>query len=892
MDLNISTLYDRFFASKTKIRFFFAASFVIFAVVISGIAFFINYQYETKYLVQSIQHNAKSYIQNKQIYLQNQIDHHKNNIVAISKNQILLDYVNTNVNKQYVVNLFEQMMQSDEQIMQLRFIDANGNEKIRLDRAELGSDYRVVPDRLLQNKKDRYYFKEASKLNDPNEVWISDVDLNIENNKIEIPIVPTMRFAVSLHNETQFKGILVINIFMKNILQNLTNSDNFLVSIIDQDGHYLIGKRELQDGKVIDCSWSQYMVNQKNPKQFDLQILETIAQSDIYLGETLFAKNLSTSLDLLQQLTIVLEVKKSYITSIQTSTFEKLFETLLLVVLLSGPVGLLLSLIPSGLASKYIKASGDLKNKSLIFDEYLETMNMNNIISKSDLKGNITYVNQNFCDVSGYTKEELLGKPHSLLRHPSTPNETFKILWLTIQSGNVWSGMLRNKRKDGGHYDVDQVIMPIKDTNGKIIEYLAVRHDITELIEQRKNLFTLASTDQLTQVGNRYKLSNDIAEHMVNNVAVIDIDKFSNINDLYGNEIGDHIIKEFAKLLEENLTDEFTLYRLHGDKFAILNYTLDSDRFSNFIEHLNKKMIESVIVTDIKDFDIVTTVGISSQENSIILTTAEMANRYAKSVGKKVFKYSKELNLEKKFEENIQRTEQIKLALIENRFEVYFQPIFNNTNYRIEKYECLVRMIDIDGQVISPFFFLDIAKSTGQYIDITKIVIQKSFEKFKDTDREFSINLTIEDILNDELVIYLEEMIHEYNINKQLVLEIVESEGIENFDLIQKFIKRLKAFGVQIAIDDFGTGYSNFEYLIKLQPDYVKIDGSLIKDIKTDPNMYAIVTTIVQFAKRMNYKVIAEFVSSEEIFEAIKEIDIDYSQGFYIGKPEPELIEN
>lgn len=436
---------------------------------------------------------------------------------------------------------------------------------------------------------------------------------------------------------------------------------------------------------------------------------------------------------------------------------------------------------------------------------------------------------------------------------------------------------------------MDIAIMPIFNTKKEIVEYLAVRHDITELMEQRKNLINIATKDQLTGFGNRYKLNLDIKEHFVNNIAVIDIDKFAAINDFYGHILGDEIIQKFSELIKEALTDEFQLYRLHSDKFAIHNFTLDTTRFVNYMEHLNTKMIESVIETDIESFDIVTTTGISTNDNETIISTAEIANKYAKEINKKVLVYTPELDIEKVYEQNIIWTQKVKKALLEDRIIIHYQPIYNMASQKTEKYEVLVRLLDEDGSIVTPFYFLDVAKSSGQYIDITKTVIRKSFEKFKDLDVEFSINLTIEDILDEELCNYLETMIAEYRLSKKLVIEIVESEGINEFNIVQNFIKRLKFLGCKIAIDDFGTGYSNFEYLVKLEPDFIKIDGSMIKNINSDENMKEIVKTIIEFAKKMDYLTIGEFVASKEILHTIQKLGIDYAQGYYIGAPEGEI---
>lgn len=207
----------------------------------------------------------------------------------------------------------------------------------------------------------------------------------------------------------------------------------------------------------------------------------------------------------------------------------------------------------------------------------------------------------------------------------------------------------------------------------------------------------------------------------------------------------------------------------------------------------------------------------------------------------------------------------------------------------VEKYEALVRIVDGD-EIISPFDFLDIAKKTHQYLAITKRVIQKSFEVFSKNDLDFSINLTREDILSDELRPYLWASVDEYNVQKRLILEIVESEGIKEIDSIELFLKKARDCGCRLAIDDFGTGYSNFEYLIKLGATFVKIDGSIIQKIHDNDGARDVIKAIITFAKARGMKTIAEFVSTKEIFETVCELGIDYSQGYYIGKPSPQLL--
>jgi EAL domain-containing protein (putative c-di-GMP-specific phosphodiesterase class I) len=219
----------------------------------------------------------------------------------------------------------------------------------------------------------------------------------------------------------------------------------------------------------------------------------------------------------------------------------------------------------------------------------------------------------------------------------------------------------------------------------------------------------------------------------------------------------------------------------------------------------------------------------------------------------------------------------------------YFQPIYDNTTQKIASCESLVRLIDNDGNIISPFHFLTVAKKSRLYPEITRIVIQKSCQYFQNIDCDFSINLSIEDMLHDETIEYLKEQIIFYNIAHKMTIEILETEGIENYEEVASFLTQMKKMGCKIAIDDFGSGYSSFEYLLKLHVDYIKIDGTLIKNIDTDTNSAIVVETIVNFAKKLNILTVAEFVHNKAVFEKVKELGVDRSQGFYLSEPKDDI---
>ena len=239
---------------------------------------------------------------------------------------------------------------------------------------------------------------------------------------------------------------------------------------------------------------------------------------------------------------------------------------------------------------------------------------------------------------------------------------------------------------------------------------------------------------------------------------------------------------------------------------------------------------------------------------------------------------------------NLDVIKMVKIALDNYNVISFFQPIINNHTKEIEKYESLVRIIDEKGNVLTPYAFLSISKKGSYYNKITLRVLENSFKMLSKVNTELSINLSTLDIEKEETREKIYELLEEYKDNRhRLIFELLEDENAKDFETIKYFVKQVKSLGVSIAIDDFGAGYSNFERLLEFDPDILKIDGSLIKNILDDHYSQNVVETIVTFAKKQNIVTVAEFVENEEIFNYLNSIGIDYSQGYYFGKPQ-ELI--
>ncbi len=528
-----------------------------------------------------------------------------------------------------------------------------------------------------------------------------------------------------------------------------------------------------------------------------------------------------------------------------------------------------------------------LKESLNILSEYKRAMNEGSIVSIGNRNGIITYVNDELLKVTGYEKEEVIGKPHSIFRHPDTPKDIFKNMWKTIESKEIWRGVLKNIKKDGNYIFIKITIVPILNNSGEILEYIAFRDDITELMNSQENFKSMFYTDHLTKLYNRLKLLEDVKRADNPFIAIFNIDSFKQPNDFYGDEFGDKIIQTIANKLFEEFSDVgFKLYRNHADEFTLI---YDYKIGINFIEFLERIKIflnsinESKIVIDEEELNITLSVGISKDTTDLV--NADLALKEAKKSKKSIVVFDDNLQIKNIYRDNLEWTKKIKSALSEDRVKVALQPIYNINDSEIEKYEALVRIIDENGEEISPSHFLDVAKQTRLYLEITKRVVQKVFKILNEVDKEISINISAQDIIDEETKEFILNNLKESKNSNRVVFELVESEGIETFSTFKEFVEKLKEFNCKLAIDDFGTGYSNFDYLMKLEANYIKIDGSLIKDIDINASKANLVETIVTFAKKNGLKTVGEFVADKSIFDKLRVLKVDYAQGYYIGKP-------
>ncbi|MHC3993351.1 EAL domain-containing protein [Thiomicrolovo sp. ZZH C-3] len=443
--------------------------------------------------------------------------------------------------------------------------------------------------------------------------------------------------------------------------------------------------------------------------------------------------------------------------------------------------------------------------------------------------------------------------------------------------------------------EIRRISEALREMNKRITTYARQQENTAHNLEKevskktaqlRRQLYT----DSLTGLPNRTRLMTDIDASKPGTLLLINIDDFKQINDFYGHIVGDHVLIKLAGLLER-LFPGMTLYKLSADEFALLqSETMRHHDVEALIATLIAEVETMVIIYEEAEHSIRVTAGVSLSMDKG-MEKADIALKSARSRHKPFVIYDESLNLEHVYEQNMRWLRRLKSAIDEMRIVAYYQPIFDNESLAVKSYECLIRLVEPNGNVLQPNHFLPVAKKARLYLRLTQIMIESCCRHFADRDDSFSINLSVDDILDEKTVLFIEEQILAHGVGQRITFEILESEGIENYQEVSRFIHTMKQLGCRFAIDDFGSGYSNFEHLLHLDIDYIKIDGSLIRNLDSDENSLLIVEAIVNIAQKRQLACIAEYVHNRKVLETVQRLGIQFSQGFYLGAPQPDLLE-
>ncbi len=505
---------------------------------------------------------------------------------------------------------------------------------------------------------------------------------------------------------------------------------------------------------------------------------------------------------------------------------------------------------------------------------------------------NITHMSDELIDLIG----EFEGNIFDLLYNCSTSTNKIEKLKDSIKQGKAFSSMIEfNSAKKRLYLDI--FVYRLGHTYVKGLEYIMICNDITAHIKTQEELKNQLLKDQLTNLPTRLKLLDDMEKldkkrstHAWT-LIYLQIDNYEEINEIFGIDTGYELLKSFALWLKDNLpTKNAKLYKFEHNNFAIFTSSRVSlAMLQSYLKELSNKINKEHFIINGASYDISITIGVSRGKDDL-LKYAYLALKNAQKANKTYAIYNKKSLQEEKFLNHIKQNAQIKDALIEDRIIPFFQPILNINTNKIEKFESLMRLQKRDNTFQKPHEFLEIAKIGKLYPELTKMMISNSLKRLEMLNKPITINIAIEDIVNPKISSFIINKLKKCAYSHLVTFEILETDGIKNYKSVTSFIKKVKSYDCKIALDDFGSGYSNFEQILKLDIDYIKIDGALIKNINTNSQSEIVIKTIITFAKELGIQTIAEFVWNEEVFNKVKSLGIDYAQGYFIGKPAPITI--
>lgn len=417
--------------------------------------------------------------------------------------------------------------------------------------------------------------------------------------------------------------------------------------------------------------------------------------------------------------------------------------------------------------------------------------------------------------------------------------------------------------------------------------YLVYRYYVT-----RKKLIQ----DDLTQAYTKKYLREFFDTHQMEHyyVGLIDIDSYQEINKTYGVKFGDEVLKQFVKRINIALPNQSLAVRMGGTEFCIV-VPKKNNHFEEFSNSFYSLLKDKPYIWNKNSVRLSISMSMMAipEESKNLHTVQRLLDKKLleiKSKGKNALSFVKSLSTDElKYED----MDYIREALEEERFTCLYQPICNTQTKSISKYEVLVRMVDKEdrSKLILPYLFLNNIQGTSQYIKMTRIILNQVFDILqKYEDIELSVNLDLNDLYNEEMMHLINTFLSSNKTTAhRLTFEILEEHAIYDYATVNKVFDQLKTYGSQIAIDDFGSGYSNYEYLIRLNIDILKIDGQLIQNFLLAPEKVLIVlVSLKKLAEDLDIMLIAEFVSNETIYKMLKEVGIPFSQGYYLGKPGTE----
>jgi len=528
-------------------------------------------------------------------------------------------------------------------------------------------------------------------------------------------------------------------------------------------------------------------------------------------------------------------------------------------------------------------------------------------ISITDPDANIISVNPAFEELTGYHLDDLKDKKSTILQSGQHSDEFYRIMWDAINAGGFWEGEIIDRNKNGTLFNRWLTIRTVYDTNGEPYRRIALFSEVNDQKEAQQKIWYQANFDALTALPNRslflYRLEKGLQESVRSGsplaLMFLDLDRFKEVNDAMGHEKGDRLLQEAARRISKCIGKGDIVSRMGGDEFAIIFPRVKEIHLLDTVASELLAKLAMPFELDDKPVFLSASIGITitpddGAQTEILLSNAEQAMYEAKKDGRNRYRFFTG-SMQESIQHRMTMIREMRQAIENNEFVLYYQPIIDVKSGRIQKAEALIRWKKPDGTMVSPADFIPLAEETGLIIEIGEWVLSEAlhevenWRKHYDPVFQISVNKSPVQFRNEDSKIFeWIKVMHALSVGSDaVVIEITEGMLMEQTPTVQHKLLELQKQGIQISLDDFGTGYSSLSYLKKFNIDFLKIDQSFIRNLEVDMNDRILCEAVVAMSHKMGISVIAEGVESNEQYDFLKSVGCDFVQGYLISRPIP-----
>lgn len=527
------------------------------------------------------------------------------------------------------------------------------------------------------------------------------------------------------------------------------------------------------------------------------------------------------------------------------------------------------------------------------------------LIAIVNRKGRLEYVNRTVEQMTGYTQEELEHKTHRPWLPWYTEDQAFDAVRQTVLTGGSYRGLVSCRRKDGTPFLIDEHVTPMIEANGSVERFISTARDVTRLKQIEDRLDYLDRYDPVTGIPNRRSFG-DLLKREIEDckrgdgllaVMVLDIDRFKSINDVFGAETGDEVLRQITRSIRTPIGPGDCIARLGSDEFGIIHRYDMQHLTAHIVAERVQHAVAQKIFAGGHEIVLTASLGLATypddgQDAVTLHQHADMALSRAKARGRNTIQhYSADMD-DRIFEFYVME-KRLSDALLNSEYQVEYQPYCDLAVREVAGAEALIRWNNSEVGTVSPGRFIPSLEESGQIVDVGAWVLKKVCRQIKEWNRvkrscPIAVNLSHVQFRHKDLVTTVARTVQEVNIDpRQLTLELTESICIHDMDFTNSVLKKLKDIGVSLSIDDFGTGYSSLSYIKRLPVDTIKIDIAFVRDVSKDPDAASIITAITSMARSLELKTIAEGIETEEQRNILRLLRCDMGQGFYFSPALP-----